>query len=328
MTNNNAVVEKNIGKQKTPTRCFPQALSGGNSRGRSIIRFGFSANTANPTKTMKCEDLQLNLSLYADDDLSPDDQTVIDEHLVHCPTCRVKLSEYQSMRNDLRSLSRPGVPSDLVYSMRSAVAAELNPRQSRNFFNLSSELSEWLQFRLMPIGVGTAFSLLMAFSFVFSLGSTKESADQVIENARINSNRIPAPSKPKSNDPMDLPNLTNEELAALRTPVSGESPSLNTNGALLSLTKSLVRGQMKDDEVTFVADVLSNGMAEITEVVHAPKSHQELEDLSNALENDDRYAPFVSAELDNRSDKVRVVIKIQRVDVFETEPKSKKRPKK
>ena len=274
---------------------------------------------------MRCEDLQFNLSLYADNDLAKDEQAVLDEHLIHCPPCRVRLSELQALRNDLRIMPRPAVPADLLYSVRSAVRDEIvSPR--RNFLNLSNEWSEWLQFRLMPYAVGTAVSLFMTISFVISLDSTRESTEKVIETARVNSNRSIATIQTAPTAPDYQLTISNEELAALRTPVSGESPSLNTKGTLLSVTKSLVSNKIKEDDVTFVADVFSNGLAQITEVVEAPRSRESMEELSNALQNDPNYAPFVPAELDRRSDVVRVVFRIQRVDVFEKEPAKKKTP--
>lgn len=278
---------------------------------------------ANQLNAMKCEDLQFNISLFADNDLTEDEQAVLDAHLIHCPPCRVRLSEFQALRNDLRVMTRPEVPADLLYSVRSAVRNEaVSPRN--NWLNLSNEWYEWLQFRLMPYAVGTAVSLFMTISFLISLNSTKESTEKVLETARVQSNRVVTTVQPVPPTSDYQLIITNEELAALRTPVSSESPSLNTKGALLAVTKSFTRGQMKDDDVTFVADVFSNGLAQITEVVEAPRSSKSLEELSNALENDPAYAPFVPADLDRRSDVVRVVFKIQRVDVFEKKPAKKK----
>jgi hypothetical protein len=272
---------------------------------------------------MKCEDLQLDLSLYADNDLTEAEQVVVDGHLVQCPPCRVRLSELQALRNHLRIMSQPNVPADLLYSVRSAVRNEVvAPRN--NWLNISSEWYEWLQFRFMPYAVGTAFSLFMTISFLVSLNSTQQTTEKVLETARVEANREVTSIQPVPSVPDDQLIITNEELAALRTPVSGESPSLNTKGALLSVTKSLVSNKIKEDDVTFVADVFSNGLAQITEVVEAPRSRQSLEEISNALENDPAYAPFVPADLDRRSNVVRVVFKIQRVDVFEKKPAKKK----
>ncbi len=194
---------------------------------------------------MKCEELQFNLSLYADNDLAADEQSILDEHLLQCPPCRVRFSELKSLRNDLLQMSQPEMPGDLLYSVRSAVANQLLANQPRNWFNLSDDWNEWLQFKLMPYSVGTALSIFLLVAFVISFNSTQESATKVIETARINSNRTVTVIDPNRYLAKDVPVISNEELAALRTPVSSESPSLNTRGALLSLTNSLVGGKSK-----------------------------------------------------------------------------------
>jgi hypothetical protein len=101
-----------------------------------------------------------------------------------------------------------------------------------------------------------------------------------------------------------------------RLAISGESPSVNPQGALIALTKSFVRGKMEDDEVVVVAEVFGNGLARIDEVVEPSRNRRAVRELENALKSDPNYAPpFVPAHLDQRSDTVRVVLKIQSVNV-------------
>lgn len=101
-----------------------------------------------------------------------------------------------------------------------------------------------------------------------------------------------------------------------RRGIAGESPSINPRGALVALTKSLVRGEMHDDEVVVVADVFSNGLAQIAEVVEPSRDRRAVSELQKALESDPSFAPFVSADVDQRSETpIRVVLKIQNVDV-------------
>jgi hypothetical protein len=109
--------------------------------------------------------------------------------------------------------------------------------------------------------------------------------------------------------------LSSLDYAQGRKDVSGESPSLNPNGALVALTRSLVRGEMKDDEVVVVADVFGNGLAQIAEVVEPSRDRMAVGELERALRSDPSYAPFVPANMDLRSDSVRVVLKIQNVNV-------------
>ena len=73
---------------------------------------------------------------------------------------------------------------------------------------------------------------------------------------------------------------------------------------------------MKDDEVVVVAEVFGNGLARIDEVIEPSRDRQAVRELENALKSDPNYAPpFVPAHLDQRSDTVRVILKIQSVNI-------------
>ncbi|MBA4183932.1 MAG: hypothetical protein H0X49_07955 [Acidobacteria bacterium] len=72
---------------------------------------------------------------------------------------------------------------------------------------------------------------------------------------------------------------------------------------------------MKDDEVVVVADVFGDGLAQIAEVVEPSSDRRAVRELEKALKNDPNFAPFVPANYDKRSDTVRVILKINRVDI-------------
>lgn len=285
---------------------------------------------------MKCEDIQFSLPLFADDDLPAAEKFSLEAHLAQCPVCREKHAQYVALKNNLRGLSQPLIPADLTYSLRSAVALQINQPPSKRNSYLSENFREWLQYRLMPYGVGTFASLIFVVMFLAAMLSTKNATNKIDEIAALNQKPaiILTNSNSKFNefgDPIyrDLSlDLTYESFAAQRVPVSYESPSLNPKGALVALTKSLARGKMHDDEVVVVADVFSNGLAQISQVVEPPSNRQSLEELEKALQNDPTYAPFVPAKFDNRSDVIRVVFKIQRVDVTDETPQVKKSSRK
>jgi hypothetical protein len=81
------------------------------------------------------------------------------------------------------------------------------------------------------------------------------------------------------------------------------------------LTNSLESNQLDDEEVVVVADVFENGAARVTNVVEPSKSRSTMAKLMRALDGDRTAPPFVPANLDNRSDLVRVVLKFQSVHV-------------
>jgi hypothetical protein len=285
---------------------------------------------------MSCRDLQETIALYADGDtLEENVRANVDAHLVACPLCRARLAEFQTLQNDLRVLSRPAMPADLLNSVRGAVAVEIKTTQTtqpRQPIIHSEGFRRWLQFRFMPYAVGTVASLILTFSLLLSLLSSR-SATIAVENnfaaavrgADSNSGSILLASN--SNRMIEELTITPSEYAALRVPVANESPSVNPTGALVALTKSIVRGKMRDDEVVVVADVFGNGVAKISEVVEAPSSESDLQALETALQKDPNEAAFLPARYDNRSDVVRVVLKIQRVDVVEKVETTKNKPK-
>ena len=86
---------------------------------------------------------------------------------------------------------------------------------------------------------------------------------------------------------------------------------------------------MRDDEVTVVADVFGNGLAQIAEVVEPSRDERAVEELERALQSDPSYAPFVPANMDQRSSEtIRVVLKIQSVNVDTSLHGSSDRPRK
>jgi hypothetical protein len=267
---------------------------------------------------MKCENIQFNLSVYTDDILTTQECAAIEEHLPHCPLCRQKLSDFQTIRNDLRILPRAVMPNDLLYSLRNRVAEEIKTtgQQPKSIFTEGH--LEWLQMRFMPYGVATVVTLFFGLSLLWTLFPAANGSGQNTEIARTEPFTKPTVLLARNNSSPDLNNLelSAEDYATARLSVSGDSPSLNPNGALIELTKSLLLGNMKNDEVVVVADVYGSGLAQISEVVEPSSNRRAIRELEIALNNDSAdYAPFVPASLDRRSDTVRVVLKIQRVDV-------------
>jgi Putative zinc-finger len=279
---------------------------------------------------MKCENLQFNLSIYMDNHLTGDERALVDEHLARCPVCRQKLADFQELRRDLRVLARPEIPNYVLNSVRSAVASELRTNETAPLFLFESDSRGWLKSFLMPYSVGIVTSLFLGFVVLGVLLSGANIEPQSVEIASTSPafNRTVMLTHPKTNDfPFDANDiaLSPKDFANARLSVSGESPSVNPTGALVALTKSLVRGEMKDEEVVVVADVFGNGLAQIAEVIEPPRDTQTLYNLDKALKTDPDFAPFVPASFDNRADSIQIVLKIQRVDVNFNKLKPQKR---
>jgi hypothetical protein len=257
---------------------------------------------------INCSDIENNLRLYSDGRLATSENEQVKLHLGTCPVCRQHHADLLEIRAGLRRLQRPEVPAAALRQVRLAVGSERR-RGENIWYRLAPDVRTWIMRALMPYSVGALTSVVVGLSFLALLpyGVHKPMAPANYSDAQFlyASNRDPYGT---------LNTLNPESYARTRLDVAGESPSVNPQGALVALTKSLVRGGMKDDEVVVVADVFGNGLAQITDVVESRDQHTVAE-LQKALETDPSFAPFVTSSMDNRSDTVKVVLRLQSVDV-------------
>lgn len=264
---------------------------------------------------MRCSDIKSDLPLYSDDILSSAERSDVDAHLDTCPLCRQALSEYQEVKNGLRSLARPVMSETFLASLRTTISSELRPAVRTPVFQVIEDPRNWLETWFMPSAVGTFASIVFGLFMLWGILSTARDPNEFIA---VSADSQRGSIMLASSNPMIGPeslDILPADYASARLSVAGESPSVNPQGALIALTKSLVRGEMRDEEVVVVADVFGNGLARIAEVVEPASDSRTIEKLERALESDPVYAPFVPASFDHRSDRMRVVLKIQNVNV-------------
>lgn len=263
---------------------------------------------------MKCHDIQLDLPLYFDDIIGASRVSEIDQHLGICPLCRQRISEFQAIRNGLRSLDRPSVPPARLAALRAAAASIASTADASPSFHLLDPRGRWTKRWLLPSATGAFASMLLWFAFLSLLVSPGRSIEIASRpSAGVSRSQSSAPGS-------GLIDITPSQFASTRLAIAGESPSVNPHGALVALSRSLLGGEMSDDEVVVVADVFGDGLARIAEVVEPPHNEQAVIELQKALQNDPRYAPFVPASMDNRGESVRVVLKFQSVNVNASNP--------
>jgi hypothetical protein len=257
----------------------------------------------------KCEELQFDLPLYFDGSLNANERSAVDAHLPECPLCRQKLSEFEDLSVSLKSIPRFSAPDDLVGAIRESVAARAFSSASGSpMFHLIDRRRSWTEIWLMPFTAGAMATVLLGFTMLWLVLRSQP--------VPLSAYSSPASSSTTSvfvaNNGIDI---SPDQYAFTRLAISGESPSINPRGALVALTKSLVRGEMHDDEVVVVADVFGNGLAQIAEVVEPSRDRRAVQELQKALQSDPAFAPFVPANLDQRSENIRVILKIQNVNV-------------
>jgi hypothetical protein len=249
---------------------------------------------------MRCDEIKNLIAVEADGCLSSNETSLLTNHLDACPLCRQERDDFRSLTRDLRMMTRPALPPSSLSALRMAVAS----RAGGIGFWIAEDRRPWMKAWLMPSSVGTFASVVLGVGFLWLL--------------TLSPVRMPEHFADQSTfaDPMQLAYVEQ------RSDVSTESPSVNPQGALIALTNSLVRGDMKDDEVVVVAEVFGNGLAKIDEVVEPSKDRRAVDELDKALRSDPSFAPFVPADIDKRPASMRVVLKIQNVNV-ETRLRSK-----
>lgn len=254
---------------------------------------------------MRCEQLQFDLPLYIDSVLDESVKRSIEEHLPACPLCRQKLSDYGEIRNALRQVGSPAVPLELVQSLR--FSAVSNSRSREMFELVVDERGLWekVEHWLLPFGTGAVISTLIAFLFLSFLFVRPASG---LFGGMDAVNRETA----TYTQPYDPSSLSDGDL---NIEIPDRSPEINPTGALIALTRSIVRGKLSNEEVVVVADVFGNGLANISEIVDPPKDERAMRELEKAFSTDPERAPFLPSKIDGKSDAIRVVLKIQRVDV-------------
>ncbi len=255
---------------------------------------------------MNCLDIQPDLSFFADGSLDDARSEQVRRHLDVCPVCRQIEAEVRGVRFSLGNLQRSEAPRILKTSIMSAIDQRRYRERERPFSSLA-ELVDRIRFGFAPFGIGTAMSLLIGFAFLASMFTrmgTPPPAPYGIDNDLVASN-----ARTGRGD------ISPADYARSRLGIASESPSVNPNGALVRMTQSLMRGGLRDDEVVVVADVFSDGVAQIAEVVEPSRNRRAVVELEKALASDPSLAPFVPTTLESRPDSVRVVLKFQSVNV-------------
>jgi len=269
---------------------------------------------------MNCSDLKFELSPYLDGLSGAEESAAVKSHLEHCPLCRQTADDLRLLRTGLRGLEHPMIPERVVGSIREAVANRVaSGAPNRQLPFIPDWLSDPRRIWLMSYSVGAVVSLVLGFTVLWMilLPANISRYPTLALNGTSGSGIITTGNSP-SGEPSPA------AYAKTRRDVSSESPSVNPDGALIELTKLLVQGQMKDDEVVVVADVYSNGSAQIAQVVEPSHNRDAVVELAKALDNSPDSAPFVPAAYDKRSDSVRVIFKIQTVYVS-TQEKPRRR---
>lgn len=266
---------------------------------------------------MKCSDLQDSLAVYADGLLTDDENIRVKDHLDTCPLCRERHDEYREIASSLRRLGKADLAPAARRSIKQNVISEAR-RHRRSWLSFAPDVREFLQMRVLPYGIGSFAAVIICGGFLalmFSGALRNGSTLTAKEPMLLASNRNPL-LKEGDVSPIDL--------VQSRLGFASESPSINPQGALVALTNSFMNTGMKgNDEVVVVADVYSDGLAQIAEVVEPRRNTRIVGQLEKALDSSKDGTPFVPSSMEARPASVRVVLKFRSVDVYARSKRSR-----
>jgi hypothetical protein len=226
--------------------------------------------------------------------------------------CRAELAELRALAREMALLTRPAAPAGLAAAINYALQQEAAVRRAAPQTSWQQQLAHWLRPHLIPYAVGSLASVLLFFVAFSALRSSLTAfygwdyaarAAQARESEHIYGIDFPGYD---INSP-----ITSEGLALVRRPVTEESPTLNPQGALVSLMRSLTF-EDEPDEMMVVADIFSDGNASLASVMQPPRDPRFLQNVQRALR---KNPAFVPASYDNRPETIRVVLVVQSVDV-------------
>ena len=261
---------------------------------------------------MKCENIQFNLPIYFDNALSDGERKIIDEHLPACPLCRQKLSEHRELRNEMRMMKPTSMPENILSMVRNAVDSEINAPIIQLVTEKKESYLDKLTYWLMPYSVGTVTALALSFALFSTLSTTKISTNSLVARDNLSNTSVMLANSNATNVRKELSLPSDYTSVALGV----DTPRVNPKGALFALAKSIVRGEMGDDEVVLVADVFRSGRARITEIIKAPNDERGMRELEKAFQTDPQKVPFLPPTLETNYNAVRMVLKIQPIEIL------------
>src|SRR5215831_13445954 len=183
---------------------------------------------------MRCDEIQELLPLYCDDGLAEDQRTRCNSHMEVCPVCRSTVAQLRALRLRLATMQGAAPPVNLVSTIQDAVRAEAIVQRARRRAPMSElfvdYISVWLQPRAMRYAFSSVISILI-FSLVFLALRPHMIALHEAAGALNDFTAAVEPGTYNIYEP-----ITPSNYAALRKPYNAESPSLNPDGGIATLS--------------------------------------------------------------------------------------------
>jgi hypothetical protein len=121
----------------------------------------FSANSAVPSATMPCAQVNELLSPYLDGAITGTEMLALRQHLEACPACSKEYTLLRQTHQLLLSTGRPEMPPDLGLRLRLAISREAAQTRRPRFEGLRVRLENTLNASMVPATAGLACAVLI-----------------------------------------------------------------------------------------------------------------------------------------------------------------------
>jgi hypothetical protein len=108
---------------------------------------------------MKCSEVEMHLSEYIDDEISPSARSLMKMHLAGCRQCREKLESLKSMTDQLGQIPRAAAPPDFINRLNERLDKETPVKKLRNLFLVPLKIK-------LPLELATAAALGILIFFI------------------------------------------------------------------------------------------------------------------------------------------------------------------
>lgn len=150
---------------------------------------------------MNCWSTKRRREDFVDDRLRPSERARIASHIAECQSCAVEFDQARAVRNTLRKLAAPKLPSNLRLALRvkasqerSAVENHRGSRLVRLWEGWLYRIDELMRPLTIPATGGLLSSIILFGALTFTIGSTTASANYevpVVYADQMEANLVP-----------------------------------------------------------------------------------------------------------------------------------------
>lgn len=255
---------------------------------------------------MRCHEIRNRTSEYIDHFVEEPERRRYLDHVAECAGCREHLDATRAVIGSLRTLAAPVAPGDLAERTIMAIDREAEPEISivtrrhlrlaphyhGSLLNIARQLFVDYEFKLVAYSVGLCISFVMFGSMLLSLRPILSIA----------------PFQPPSERAVWITPMEGALLSNHAVPVTYSLPRISDGHALADYAR------FGNADLVVIAEVSTDGRAQVVEVLSGPHDERAVGELSVALNRPRTFVPAFAVS--GRPVASRVVLFVEHVDII------------